>query len=145
MFTEGNFLSSVLTKMVGIAVTFTLATEGIRKWPRGHLENLVLTFRLLTEERDTENEFPHCRYLFLFLLIADAHQSPCYPSLFPDPHRVLSCGPSSCVTAACCFWRAQYYCLAWVLASDSEVVAGKSEPCPALSHEGLASSQRKIS
>lgn len=79
-----------------------------------------------------------------FLLIADVHQLPYYPSLFPKPQRVLSCGPSSRVTAVCCFWTAQYYCLAQVLVSDSEVVAGKCEPCPKLSHEGLACSQRKI-
>lgn len=78
-----------------------------------------------------------------FLFIADVHQLPYYPSLFPKPQRVLSCAPSSRVTAVCCFWTAQYYCLAQVLASDSEVVAGKCEPCPVLSHEGLASSQRK--
>lgn len=123
--------------------TFTLITQNVRS-NRGIIwKTSFFPFCLLRGERDTENKFPCCSYLFPFLLIADTHQSPCNPSLFPDPRRVLSCGPSSRVTAACCFWRAQYYCLAWVLASDSEVVAGKSEPCPALSHEGLASSQRK--
>lgn len=145
MFTERNLLSCVSAKNdEQRCITFTPITQNTRKLLKDHLENPVLTFSILRGERDIEKQTSPALLPVPFLLIADVHQLPYYPSLFPKPQRVLSCGPSSRVTAVCCFWTAQYYCLAQVLVSDSEVVAGKCEPCPKLSHEGLACSQRKI-
>lgn len=119
MFTVDSFLPSVLT---GMALLLSPSLHK-RRWPRDHLETPVLTFHLFPEERDTEDGFPSaitcCFSCSLLTLISHCVTHHIFQT------RVLSCGASSWVTGVCCFWSVQYYCLAWLLVSDSEVVAGK--------------------